>query len=185
MMKLPVTACIVIFMIPTPANGKMAFPLGHYWCRRAARALRPEGIKWPVNEDGRPSLRLDQLTIANGIAHESAHDALSDVYATIGMAKLVRQASQNFFSFLCSIAVKAKVLSYFSWAVLNLSCIYRVNIPRLKIALPLYTSLQHPTNTMVLSFMIYYWSWAHFTDFISRIDIQQRLSLLRMTCPKG
>src|SRR5512137_2499177 len=55
---------------------------------RAARALRPEGINWPVNEEGNPSFRLDQLTKANNIAHEAAHDALSDVHATIAITRL-------------------------------------------------------------------------------------------------
>lgn len=67
---------------------------------RAARALRPDGIEWPINGQGSPSFRLDQLTVANGIAHQSAHDALSDVYATIAFAKLLRQAQPRLFRFL-------------------------------------------------------------------------------------
>ncbi|WP_020561515.1 exodeoxyribonuclease I [Methylosarcina fibrata] len=67
---------------------------------RAARALRPDGIEWPTNEQGVPSFRLDQLTVANGIAHQSAHDALSDVYATIAFAKLLSQAQPRLFRFL-------------------------------------------------------------------------------------
>jgi len=67
---------------------------------RAARALRPEGIHWPTDSDGLPTLRLDQLTRANEIAHESAHDALSDVYATISIAKLLRQAQPKLYQFL-------------------------------------------------------------------------------------
>jgi len=57
---------------------------------RAAWALRPDGIAWPTNDEGRPSFRLEHLTTANGLAHEAAHDALSDVRATIAMARLVR-----------------------------------------------------------------------------------------------
>jgi len=53
------------------ANAKWQFPLDIIDVVRAARALRPEGIQWPINEEGRPSLRLDQLTIANGIDHEA------------------------------------------------------------------------------------------------------------------
>ena len=44
-------------------------------------ALRPEGIEWPVKDNGRSSLRLEDLTQANGLSHRQAHDALSDVYA--------------------------------------------------------------------------------------------------------
>ena len=57
---------------------------------RCAWALRPQGIEWPTREEGKPSFKLEQLTAANGLAHESAHDALSDVRATIALARLVK-----------------------------------------------------------------------------------------------
>lgn len=57
---------------------------------RAARALRPEGIRWPVREDGAPSFRLEDLTAANDVEHGDAHDAMADVRATIEIAKLIR-----------------------------------------------------------------------------------------------
>jgi len=63
---------------------------------RLTRALRPEGIEWTDHEPGRPSFRLEHLTAANGIAHEAAHDALSDVTATIAMAKLVKQSNLGY-----------------------------------------------------------------------------------------
>ncbi|RDE24155.1 exodeoxyribonuclease I [Motiliproteus coralliicola] len=66
---------------------------------RLARALRPEGINWPEYENGRPSLRLEDLTAANGLAHEAAHDALSDVHATIAIARLVKQAQPKLFAY--------------------------------------------------------------------------------------
>lgn len=59
---------------------------------RAAYALRPEGIAWPTHEDGTPSFRLTDLTAANGIGHENAHDALADVYATIAVARMLRES---------------------------------------------------------------------------------------------
>ncbi len=66
---------------------------------RLCRALRPEGIEWPDHEPGRPSFKLEDLTKANGIAHEAAHDALSDVTATIAMAKLVKQKQPRLFDY--------------------------------------------------------------------------------------
>ena len=59
---------------------------------RAAYALRPEGIEWPLREDGAPSFRLEHLTAANGIEHGAAHDAVADVRATIAMARRLRDA---------------------------------------------------------------------------------------------
>jgi len=66
---------------------------------RLTRALRPEGIHWPDREDGRPSFRLEDLTAANGIEHTGAHDALADVYATIEMAKLIKNAQPKLYDF--------------------------------------------------------------------------------------
>lgn len=66
---------------------------------RLCRALRPEGIEWPDHEPGRPSFKLEDLTAANGLAHEAAHDALSDVTATIAMAKLVKQKQPRLFDY--------------------------------------------------------------------------------------
>ncbi len=66
---------------------------------RLMRAFRPEGLEWPDQEDGRPSFRLEELTAANGISHESAHDALSDVMATIALARLAKRAQPKLFDY--------------------------------------------------------------------------------------
>ncbi|WP_439293911.1 exodeoxyribonuclease I [Lonepinella sp. BR2882] len=66
---------------------------------RACYALRPDGIEWAYDEDGVPSFRLEKLTVANGIEHSNAHDAMADVYATIAMAKLIKQKQPKFFQF--------------------------------------------------------------------------------------
>ena len=57
---------------------------------RMCHALRPEGIAWPRREDGAPSFRLEQLAQANRLDQAQAHDALSDVRALIGLARLIR-----------------------------------------------------------------------------------------------
>ncbi|MDO1528677.1 exodeoxyribonuclease I [Fulvimonas sp. R45] len=57
---------------------------------RMCEALRPEGIAWPVREDGTPSFRLEHLAAANRLQQERAHDALSDVHALIDLARLIR-----------------------------------------------------------------------------------------------
>ncbi|KGM07205.1 Exodeoxyribonuclease I [Methylophaga thiooxydans] len=66
---------------------------------RLTRALRPEGIHWPNREDGKPSFRLEDLTAANGIEHSGAHDALADVYATIEMARLIKNAQPKLYDY--------------------------------------------------------------------------------------
>jgi exodeoxyribonuclease I len=73
---------------------------------RACYALRPEGIVWPTREDGSPSFKLEELSRANGLLHEQAHDALSDVYATIAIAKLIKEKQPKLFSYLFSLRIK-------------------------------------------------------------------------------
>lgn len=67
---------------------------------RFTRALRPEGINWPVTENGKPTNRLELLTKMNGISHESAHDALSDVTALIDVTRLIRSKQPKLFEYL-------------------------------------------------------------------------------------
>ncbi|SIP89303.1 exodeoxyribonuclease I [Pseudacidovorax sp. RU35E] len=76
---------------------------------RLTYALRPEGIEWPKHPDGKPSFKLEDLTRANGLAHESAHDALSDVRATIAMARLIRQKQPRLFDFALALRRKERV----------------------------------------------------------------------------
>jgi len=79
---------------------------------RACYALRPEGIEWPtVERNGEQvvSFRLELLTQANGISHEAAHDAMSDVYATIAMAKLIKEKQPKLYDFIFNLRSKKQV----------------------------------------------------------------------------
>ena len=76
---------------------------------RAACALRPDGIQWPLREDGLPSFRLEELTAANDIRHEAAHDALSDVHATISMARLIREKQPRLYDYVLNTRDKRSV----------------------------------------------------------------------------
>jgi len=57
---------------------------------RAVHAFAPDTLNWPINEKGKVSFKLDQLAPANGFNHDNAHEAMSDVEATIYVAKLIR-----------------------------------------------------------------------------------------------
>ena len=76
---------------------------------RMVFALRPDGIQWPTKENGTHSFKLEDLTRANGLAHEAAHDALSDVRATIALARLVRQHQPKLFDFALALHKKDRV----------------------------------------------------------------------------
>jgi exodeoxyribonuclease-1 len=66
---------------------------------RMAYAFKPDALVWPEkpNEPGSVSFKLEDLAKANGITHLNAHDALSDVYATISLAKLIKQNAPKLF----------------------------------------------------------------------------------------
>jgi exodeoxyribonuclease-1 len=76
---------------------------------RMTRALRPEGINWPMTEDGKPTNRLELLTKLNGLDHEHAHDALNDVLASIAVAQLIRDKQPKLFDWLLTMRDKKQV----------------------------------------------------------------------------
>ena len=77
---------------------------------RAAYALRPDGLQWPTDDQGRVTLKLDRLTVANNIDHGNAHEALSDVRATIALARLIRQKQPKLYDWLFQLRSKQKVM---------------------------------------------------------------------------
>ena len=64
---------------------------------RLWHALRPDGLIWPKGENGATTFKLERLSAANGLVHERAHDALSDVEATIALARRMREAQPRVF----------------------------------------------------------------------------------------
>lgn len=76
---------------------------------RLVRALRPDGIKWPVDQKGNPTNRLELLSKANKLDHTKAHDALSDVEALISITKLIRQKQPKIYDYLFGVKAKKEV----------------------------------------------------------------------------
>ena len=114
---------------------------------RTAYALRPEGIVWPINEQGRVSFKLEHLSAANGLTHAAAHDALSDVRATVALARLVHERQPRLFEFCLSLHKKDKVAEQVSLHTprpfLHITGQVPVERGCLMLAWPL---AQHPTN---------------------------------------
>lgn len=85
-----------------------------YW------ALRGDGIVWPdwknvtvrhpEEERNGVCFRLEELAKANGILHDHAHDALSDVLATVGLARLLKEKAPKFWRWALENRTKAKVI---------------------------------------------------------------------------
>jgi exodeoxyribonuclease-1 len=82
---------------------------------RLAYAVRPDGMQWPLREDGAASFRLEDLAAANGLAHDRAHEALSDVQATLGLARRLRERQPKLFDYYFALRNKnraAQLLDY-------------------------------------------------------------------------
>lgn len=75
---------------------------------RMMRALRPEGLIWP-EIDGKPTVKLELLAKKNGLDHENAHDALSDVNALIQLAGKFKNNQEKLFAYLLQMRDKKKV----------------------------------------------------------------------------
>lgn len=76
---------------------------------RMTVALFPETLVLG-ERDGKPSYKLEELSKANGIIHEAAHDALSDVWATIGIAKIIKEKQDKLFNMLFEKRMKNNIL---------------------------------------------------------------------------
>jgi exodeoxyribonuclease I len=112
---------------------------------RLTWALRPDGIEWPKKEDGRPSFKLEDLTRANGLSHEAAHDALSDVRATVALARLIKSVNPKLWEFCLRMRRKEEVAKEIGVGkpFLHISGMYGVERGCMALVWPLGP---HPTN---------------------------------------
>jgi len=115
---------------------------------RITYALRPEGIEWPLNDDGLPSFKLEHLTAANNLIHEAAHDALSDVHATIAIAKLIRDKQPRLYEYVLNNKNKQAVSKLLDLSkqepLLHSSGMIRSEYGSTAMVVPL---AQHPSNS--------------------------------------
>lgn len=83
---------------------------------RLCYALRPAGIEWPLHKTGKPSFKLEHLASANGLNQRRAHDALSDVEATIALARLLRNRQPRLWDYALTLRDKRRVRGLLDWA---------------------------------------------------------------------
>ncbi|KPJ94982.1 MAG: exonuclease I [Gammaproteobacteria bacterium SG8_11] len=152
---------------------------------RLTKALRPQGIQWPVKEDGAPSYKLEDLTWANHIQHESAHDALSDVYATIAVANLIKTRQPKLYEFVFQHKDKQSLLALLNVhvrkPVLHVSGMYPAERGCTAMVLPL---ALHPVNKNAI---IVYDLNVDPADLLtlSSEEIQQRVFTAQDQLPEG
>lgn len=115
---------------------------------RLWHALRPEGLVWPRREDGTAtSFKLGDLSSANGIVHEHAHDALSDVDATIGLARALRKAQPRLFEHALKLRDKKFAATLFNLRELTPVLHVSSKIPATRGCIAVIAPLaMHPTN---------------------------------------
>ena len=66
---------------------------------RMLYALRPDGINWPLRDDGLPSFKLEHLAKANDCFEGEAHEALSDVRSLINLARKIKIAQPKLWQY--------------------------------------------------------------------------------------
>lgn len=76
---------------------------------RLVHALRPEGIRWRQRDDGGTSFKLEHLAEDNGLREGDAHEALSDVRATLGLARLIRSTQTRLWDYALKLRDKRHV----------------------------------------------------------------------------
>lgn len=150
---------------------------------RCCHALRPEGIEWPRHADGRPSFKLEHLSAANGLAHEAAHDALSDVRATLALARLVKARQPRLWDFCLRLRSKHEVVREMGVGrpFLHVSGMYGTERGGLALVWPL---APHPTNRNE----VIVWDLAHDPGELFTLDaaaVRQRLFTRAEDLPEG
>jgi exodeoxyribonuclease I len=152
---------------------------------RATKALRPDGIIWPHTSEGKPCFKLEELTKANGISHEAAHDALSDVFATLAFAKLLKTEKPNLFQFLWQHRTKGEayqLLKFGSYKpVVHVSGRFSNLNHCLAVVLPI---CKHPNNANGIIVYDLSVDPDQLLD-LSIEEVQQRLFTARADLPEG
>ena len=149
---------------------------------RAAWALRPDGLVWP-EVDGVVSLKLERLAAANGLLHEAAHDALSDVRATIALARRIRSAQPRLWDFCLRLRDKRAVWDEIGEKrpFVHVSGMYPAARGCVAVVWPL---AMHPTNRNELIV----WDLAHDPSVLptlTRDEARQRLFTPTADLPEG
>ena len=152
---------------------------------RLTYGFRPEGLQWPTDVQGKTSFRLELLTAANGIVHQNAHDAVSDVLATIEMGKLIQQRQPELYHYAFNLRRKSEVQKHIQLLdrkpFVNVSGMFPVEQGCMGVLAPI---ALHPTNrNEVICFNL-----AQDPDILQNLtseEIQQRLYTPRDQLPPG
>jgi len=136
---------------------------------RLWHALRPAGLNWPIGDNGATTFKLERLSAENGLVHERAHDALSDVDATIALARRLREAQPRLFEH--ALKLRDKKFAATLMNVHEMTPVVHVSskIPAVRGCLAVIVPIaQHPTNAnCVLCFDL-----SHDVDELLELDAE-------------
>jgi exodeoxyribonuclease I len=96
------------YLTSTPGNGR-ADVMG---LALTAVALNPGCLRVPRHESGRPTFKLERLAAENGLAYETAHDALSDAKVTLELCRLIRDRAEEAWQRFNRFSTKAGVTQF-------------------------------------------------------------------------
>lgn len=151
---------------------------------RLCYALRPQGIEWPLREDGSPSFKLEHLAAANHLHQTRAHDALSDVEATLALARLIRVRQPKLFTWHFALRNKQRVFALLDIAnmtpLLHVSQRYPAERGCLAVVVPL---AEHPQrkNEIIVADLDADPAWSQ----LDSDGIRERLFVSRNDLPEG
>jgi exodeoxyribonuclease-1 len=152
---------------------------------RMCQALRPEGIVWPTREDGTPSFRLEHLAAANHLRQERAHDALSDVYALIDLARLIRIRQPRLWDWHFGLRRKQKVFGLLDTVgmtpLVHVSSRYPASRHCLAVIAPLAAHPSRPGEVIVYDLDADPATWLD----LDEEDIADRIFTARADLPEG
>ena len=152
---------------------------------RMCHALRPDGIIWPQHEDGAASFRLELLTQANGLAHEHAHNALSDVDATIALARLVRERQPRLWAHALKLRDKRAAAAYLDTVKMTPVLHVSSKIPASRRCIALVAPIaRHPRNNNEVIVFDLGTDPAELLDLPAE-DIRDRVFVSREDLPEG
>ena len=152
---------------------------------RMCQALRPEGIVWPTREDGTPSFKLEHLAAANHLRQERAHDALSDVYALIDLARLIRVRQPRLWNWHFELRRKQKVFALLDvpgmTPLVHVSSRYPASRHCLAVIAPLAPHPSRPGEVIVYDLDVDPTGWLG----LDEDDIADRIFTARADLPEG
>lgn len=152
---------------------------------RMCYALRPEGFNWPQKADGTPSFKLEEFTRANNIVHVGAHDALADVYATIAVAKLIKDKQPKLYDYYYNKRNKNNILPMLNLALsqplIHISSMYPASKGCMAVVMPILLDPSNANGVIVYDLSMDPVNWVE-----ESVDgIKQRIFTANVDLPAG